>query len=315
MSACSESLISSISESPSATRKASARLSPTEEEPSIMPGQFYTRRSSSAPVSSRASIRKSGRSSSARKESAWTNFPKLSSRASTTDWLTPLGLYGDPDHLQRRETISDLYNHGVDAHCGVENSAPLSIVEESPRHTPLPTDNESLLHDAERAWSSQLDEAPRSHNKRKMGYAIGSATQSRRSSVKPIENHEPTPKSGGFLDTLRRYSFMPLLDQTPENIRAATPPIRSWTILPLQLERDKKRSSKAMLQEILDQSPTSSKSSSSKSGSRKKSASWKTPKRLSGPGRMSCSEETAPHVCLDDQMSPWSSEHGTSWLV
>ncbi|KAI0011544.1 hypothetical protein F4779DRAFT_637011 [Xylariaceae sp. FL0662B] len=305
----------SITESPTASRKVSTNgLSPTEEEPTVLPRQFLTRRSSSAPASSRQSYTKSGRSSSTRRDSSMTNFPKLASRANTTDWLTPLGLYGEPDQPRRRETISNLYNHGVDAHCGANTSTHLPILEESPLQTPLPLEFDSLFQDAERAWSFQLDEAPRAPGKR-MGRKIRDAAHQRKSSVRPIDIRKPDPYDS-LLDKLRRYSLMPLLDQTPESIRAASPPAQTWTAFPLRVEGRSKRSSKAMLQDILDRAPVSTRSSRSSSGRwrSRSSVSQKTPKRHSRPGRISCSEETAPHLCMDEQMSPWS-EREIDWVA
>ncbi|KAI2628626.1 hypothetical protein GGR54DRAFT_636341 [Hypoxylon sp. NC1633] len=216
--------------------------------------------------------------------------------------------------------MSDLYAHGVDAHCGMDIPKPLEMLEESPRQTPVPVDNFPFPDTGPR-WPHDLNEGLEIGSK-KTGSAIGAASHRRKSASKPIEARSPD-QGRGLLDQLRRYSFMPLLDHTPESIREASPPTRTWAEIPLRGDGGRKQSSKELLQEILDGKPASNRSSrvssqgSSRSGflrRRKRTNSGKAQKRPSGaPGRVSCSEDQTPHICVDEQLTPLSGSEPT-WL-
>ncbi|KAI1380545.1 hypothetical protein F4677DRAFT_441858 [Hypoxylon crocopeplum] len=202
--------------------------------------------------------------------------------------------------------MSDLYAHGIDAHCGVDVPKPLEVLEESPRQTPVPIDDFPFPKVGLR-WSQKLLERPDADSK-ESGGLIGAAAHRRRSTVKPVEART----NYGLLDELRRYSFMPLLDRTPENVRGALPPIRTGAEIPLREEGGRKQSSKELLQGILDRRPASnrpSRESSRKSlgygllGRQKRTEQ----KRSSGAlSRVSCSEDQTPHICMDEQLTPLS---------
>ncbi|KAI1205561.1 uncharacterized protein F4807DRAFT_282584 [Annulohypoxylon truncatum] len=275
------------------------------------------RRSVSEPVSPRASFGDLKLQSS-RRDGSMTCFPKLPSRTSTTDWLTPLGLFGESNMSQHKSTTPDLYVLGIDAHSGASAPKPLGVVEESPLLTPTsaPVDNFPFQSSGPQ-WPTQVDEGSDTHLK--AGSAIGVSAHRRKSSFKPIEAPKPHPNHG-LLDTLRRYSFMPLLDQTPENIREASPPARTWTDLPLREDGGRKNSSMDLLQEILDRKPAS-KMPSRRSSRRPshinvdiqgRSRTGTASSQRSGRDRMSCSEDHMPHICTDEQLTPLGSD--TTWF-
>ncbi|KAI1490188.1 hypothetical protein F5X96DRAFT_637312 [Biscogniauxia mediterranea] len=131
-----------------------------------------------------------------------------------------------------------------------------------------------------------------------------------KSGVSLLGDTEEDPNES-LLSKLRCYSFIPLLDQTPESIRGTVPPTQSWTEPPLPLEWGRKMSSMKLLQEILRKSsPPLSKTSRSNSGALKP----RNPPRLfSRPDRIPCSEDTTPHICVDEQPTPFS-ERELDWL-
>ncbi|KAI8950399.1 hypothetical protein F4801DRAFT_590468 [Xylaria longipes] len=245
-----------------------------------------------------------------------TSFPRLISRSCTNDWLTPLGLCGEMEsreQVQDQETITNLYNHGVDAHSGVCIHSPLPILEEVPRTTstcpdcsPFLDDYHSPIRENEGQWLSLAEDNNGDHRKR-LGRSIGVARHRRIKAREPRDQHQNFKEN--LLDGLRRYSFLPLLDQTPENIRGEHPTNHSWMEIPLEGDRGRKLSSQELLQQILHQSDTSSmRSSRSKS-----SSGAMTTTQLKGGGRgqsqievRPCSEDTTPHICLDEQ---WRNEN------
>ncbi|KAI1141386.1 hypothetical protein F5Y05DRAFT_259503 [Hypoxylon sp. FL0543] len=290
----------------------SPRLSPTIEEPKhkLEHSNQTQRRSFSEPVSPRASFGNRESLAARRRDGSITCFPRLPSRTCTSDWLTPLGFFGESNLSQHRATMSDLYACGVDAHCGVDIPKPLEMLEESPRQTPVPID-ESPFRTPELQWPTHPNEGSEPSGF-KPGRAIGVSAHCRRSSAKPMEARG-SDVNHGLLDKLRRYSFMPLLDHTPESIRGASLPTRTWTEVPLYEDGGRRRSSKQLLQSILDRRPApkrmswklSRKSSRSSAQARRKRTISSTQKRrTSGLDRMSCSEDHHPHICMDEQLTP-----------
>ncbi|KAI1662319.1 hypothetical protein F4813DRAFT_104870 [Daldinia decipiens] len=312
------SLIASNSPSICDIRRTSAKFNSTIEESAHVqePKLQSKRRSVSEPVSPRRSLGDIKIPTNRCRDGSMTCFPKLPSRSCTSDWLTPLGLFNEFGMPQQREMMPDLYARGVDAHCGINVSRPLEILEESPRQTPVPpTDppfRESMVQ-----WPGKLDEKPEKLS-RKTGRAIGASSHRRKSSFKS-PGVWASSTNHGLLDKLRRYSFMPLLDQTSESSRKVLPLPRAWDELPLREEGGRRYSSQALLQGLLDGKPASNKSSrkSSMSGARrqrKKTGSSATQKRHSAePGRMSCSEDQTPHICTDEQLTPFSGSE-TAWF-
>ncbi|CAJ2504826.1 Uu.00g122200.m01.CDS01 [Anthostomella pinea] len=295
---------SSSATSPRGTKRVSFDLDSVHEEMGTMAERFQRgeRRSSSAPVPEASAREQPKRAISAR---SMTSFPKLLSRTCTDEWLTPATLLkhqkgdGDP-----RDTTmsSDLYQHGVDAHFGTVQ-AHLPVLEESPMPSP-PFMQTSPFEEVGRYEA----------NSKRLGRALGSLSHRRRSSFKPAPSSDQA-QNEGLLDKLRRYSFMPLLEQTPGGIRGASPPHppleRTWTELP---DRERKRSSKEMLQDILDNvySPPN-RSSDSSSGTRKGKAPERASQDRSRMTCTSCPEDAMPHVCTDDQFTPWSEHEDFQW--
>ncbi|KAI1741667.1 hypothetical protein F4680DRAFT_464346 [Xylaria scruposa] len=240
-----------------------------------------------------------------------TSFPRLVSRSCTNDWLTPLGLLDETENHERtqhQEAIPDLYHRGVDAHSGVCIHTPLSILEEDPRTTPTCPDCSPFIDDYDRPlqkdrylWPSQ-DEEGNSDHRQKLGRSIGAASH-RRIKARELHNQQQDLKEN-LLDGLRRYSFLPLLEQTPETIRRDHPAPPSWMEIPLGGDKERKLSGQQLLQQILGQSDASSvKSSRSKSSSGAPTTTQPKngSRKLSGIAAGSCSEDTAPHTCLDGQ--------------
>ncbi|KAI1777411.1 hypothetical protein F4818DRAFT_457267 [Hypoxylon cercidicola] len=289
----------------------SPMLSPTREESTDIPEPNHRnqRLSASEPVSPKASF---GNLQSLTSGRSMTSFPKLLSRSSTSDWLTPLGLFGESSVAQHRATMTDLYTRGIDAHSGVNVPKPLEILEESPRQTPTP-DEYFPFAISESEWCKKLSEAP--ETRKKTGRALGAASHRRKSTFKATDARGSEPKYG-LLDKLRRYSFMPLSEQTPEGVREASPTPETQAEVPLQAEGGRKSSSKEMLQGIIDRKPLSNRPSRRSSrmssqfripGQRKMTGSGSSQKRQGSPGRrVSCSEDQTPHVCMDELLTPLS---------
>lgn len=308
-----------VSALPSPDKGMSPRLSPTLEESGLSPKlkPQDQRRSVSEPVSPRASFSTVRSSMSHYRDGTITCFPRLLSRTSTSDWLTPLGLLSDPHTSQQKGTASDLYARGIDAHSGVDTPKHLDMLEESPSETPGPIKSfPSQVIPLQ--WPRKLDEGPPVSSNR-TGSAIGVSSHRRKSTIKPMEARN-LDSGHSLLDQLRRYSFMPLSDHTPESIREALPPARTPADIPLLEEGGRKRSSQELLQDILDRKLASDRTSqkSSRKSSRRNSRAYAPERRKktgskatqpggrSGPGRMSCSEDQTPHICMDEQPTPLS---------
>ncbi|KAI0438237.1 hypothetical protein F4803DRAFT_569818 [Xylaria telfairii] len=220
-----------------------------------------------------------------------TSFPRLISRSCTNDWLTPLGLSNEIENeeAQHQETTTDLYNRGIDAHSGVCLYNPLPILEESPQPTPTFLNCPSFADD--------------SHS---LGRSIGVASHRRIKEREPCDQSQSLKEN--ILDGLRRYSFLPLLDQTPENIRQDHLAHPSCMEFPLEGDEGRKLSSQELLQQILHQSD---KHSMRSSGSKSSSGALNTIQPKESCGKQSeievkcCSEDTTPHICLDAQ---WGNE-------
>ncbi|KAI3324118.1 hypothetical protein HD806DRAFT_521964 [Xylariaceae sp. AK1471] len=242
-----------------------------------------------------------------------TSFPRLQSRSCTNDWLTPLGLSDEMDDDEPAQTTADLYNRSIDAHSAVCTYSPLPILEEDsratpppPKHFPLPERSCSLQEYADQ-WSCQADDDGGDYGKR-LGRSIGSASNRRIGVRAPYAEHQNP--STNLLDRLHRYSFMPHSEQTPECIRKDQPTGSAWVDIPLEGDGERKWSSLELLQEILNRSdPSSKKSSRSKSSSGQPNpARPRGSKQRDELGRVPCSEDTMPHVCMDEQWTPWTDQ-------
>ncbi|KAI0553998.1 hypothetical protein F4679DRAFT_392674 [Xylaria curta] len=245
-----------------------------------------------------------------------TSFPRLVSRSCTNDWLTPLGLLDETENHERaqhQEVIPDLYHRGVDAHSGVCLHTPLSILEEDPQTTPTCPSCSPFIDDCDRSlqknryqWLSQVEKGNSDDHRQKLGRSIGAASHRR---IKAREPHiQQQDLKENLLDGLRRYSFLPLLELTPETIRRdySVPP--SWMEIPSKGDKGRKLSSQQLLQQILGQSDASSvklSRSRSSSGAPNTTQPKEGSRKLSGVAAGSCSEDIAPHTCLGYQ---WRSQ-------
>jgi hypothetical protein len=240
-----------------------------------------------------------------------TSFPRLQSRSCTNDWLTPLGLSDELEDDEPAQTTADLYNRGIDAHSGGFIYNPLPVLEEDsrvtsslPEHSPLVHEDDSSFQAYDDQWSCQADDGNDEY-RRRLGRSIGSASHRRIGARAPNTSHQSVNTS--LFDRLRRYSFMPLSEQPPECIRRGQPTQSTWVDVPLEEDRERKLSSRELLQEILDRSdPSSMNTSRSKSSSGKPNAarSRESSKQRNVAGRVPCSEDTTPHLCTDEQLTP-----------
>lgn len=224
------------------------------------------------------------------------SFPPLRSRSCTADWIVPQ-LVQENLHPDSQHTPT-LYQCGVDAHRGF---------------TPAPNaDGDSLISISVLPTSTSPSGgsstgSPINHVKKRMGSSIGVATHRRRSTSQFADQQD---KSLGttLLDSLRRYSLMPLLDQPPEALRRKTVAPQPLEDVPLAGHR--RLSSRAMLEEILAKFPSQgSDSRHASSSSNLSKASQKASTRSSAVSRyrnVSCMEDNAPHVCVDEQPTPIS---------
>ncbi|KAI1310656.1 hypothetical protein F5Y03DRAFT_403038 [Xylaria venustula] len=238
-----------------------------------------------------------------------TSFPRLISRSCTNDWLTPLGLLDDVENgesAERREMVIDLYNDGIDAHCGTGIYNPLPILEEDSQSnsTPPPpqTDLEDCqlhIHEYEDQWPAVAGEGKEDY-KKNLGSSIGVACHKRIRARNPHDQHQG--ESGNLLNGLRRYSFLPLLDDTPEHIRRARQAQHSSTESAHE-RHNRKRSSRELLQQILHRPNSPSINSlGSKSGHWEENMVGSQKSKVRGElERAPCSEDTTPHICVDEQ--------------
>ncbi|KAK8034569.1 hypothetical protein PG993_009564 [Apiospora rasikravindrae] len=241
------------------------------------------------------------------------SFPPLRPRSCTNDWVAP-----QPElenlHPERQRTPT-LIQCGVDAHRG---NTPVSDTEEtSSISTSTPPRTTTFS-------SSSPAESPKNPTRKKsMGTSIGVASHRRRSTLHQIDQPDQTPDNTFLLDSLRRYSLMPLLEHTPEVLRRNT-------MVPKPLEdvvlSDRRRmSSRDMLEEILVKDTKAAKAAktaktrkaaSQGSGSRHSSSSSspsktyrKAPRPSSGGSSFRwhyCLDDSVPHVCADEQPTPVS---------
>ncbi|KAI0966238.1 hypothetical protein F4678DRAFT_466818 [Xylaria arbuscula] len=236
-----------------------------------------------------------------------TSFPRLISRSCTNDWLTPLGLFDDVENgesAERREMVVDFYNDGIDAHCGIGLYNPLPILEEDSQSNSTPPPQTHLedcqlhIHDEDQ-WPSVAGDGEEDY-KKNLGSSIGVACHQRIRFKSPHDQHQH--ESGTPLNGLRRYSFLPLLDHTPKHTRQTRQVRPSLTERPHE-EHSRKRSSRELLQQILHRSNSSSLNSlGSKSGQWEENMVGSQKSKVRGElERAPCSEDTTPHICVDEQ--------------
>ncbi|KAI0391771.1 hypothetical protein F5Y17DRAFT_439280 [Xylariaceae sp. FL0594] len=242
-----------------------------------------------------------------------TSFPKLRSRSCTNDWLTPLGLTDEleDDYLEpRRRTVADLYCHGVDAHVGTPASGQQPDPKESAQlaySTPTSETRSSSSLSSRLPFSGYESRWPCNSNlemphKDRLGRSIGSASH-KRISFRSAEAEEKERDRNTVINRLRRYSLAPSSGQASKSVYKAGDASAATVPVPQGGRKDEnedRRPNRGLLQNILDWAdPPDDRLKSSTS-------------LMSAGGRGACSEETAPHVCMDELSSPWS-EQSIRW--
>ncbi|KAK9788233.1 hypothetical protein AB5N19_02948 [Seiridium cardinale] len=176
----------------------------------------------------------------------------LRSCSGTGQWIATLE-EPEEDTKSIHYAALNLYECGVDAHTGARSPIPLG---EAPKHDITPEiSSPNGLGIAELSGVPLTDERPDN----KMNNRWGASSHSHKGIVDSRRLGEAS-ENGPLLDELRRYSFMPLEEQTPENMRRATLP-QEGGHEELWLRGQRKPSSKELLEEILVQSGSSRKRS------------------------------------------------------
>ncbi|KAI1843771.1 hypothetical protein JX266_010030 [Neoarthrinium moseri] len=222
------------------------------------------------------------------------SFPALPSRHCTNEWISPLGV--DEEELYKhRDVVASLYQYGIDAHTGV-CSPPLDLqtLESNMQAGNNLVAETSMLRTVELRGSVGILE--------REGQPSGSPIQKHQGSSQGTELRD-SQSYLPLMDRLRRYSFIPLEDHTPEIIRQATYRQKTSQQEELPLQGQRKRSSKELLEDILARSLTVS-AKTTVSAISGRAASRKSSTQAVKRGRVSCSEDHAPHMCLDEQMTP-----------
>ncbi|KAI1174376.1 hypothetical protein F4777DRAFT_387753 [Nemania sp. FL0916] len=236
-----------------------------------------------------------------------TSFPRLISRSCTNDWLTPLGLF---DEIESGELfgcqtmISELYSRGVDAHSGVGIYDPLPVLEErshtnstSLSRSPLQTHLSSTLENENHCSFKAEDEGQRMS--RKLGCSMGVASHKRIGQRVQHDQHKGANEN--IFGGLDNYNLIPKWEQTLDQL--AQP---SWTEIAVEESRERKRSSRDLLQGILQKSELSTtnlRRSKASPRAQRTIQQGKCSERRGKCPRLPCSEDGEPHVCLDDQSS------------
>lgn len=145
----------------------------------------------------------------------------------------------------------------------------------------------------------------------KMGSEIGVSTHRRKSSTKSTVQPEANDDNM-LLNKLRRYSFLPLLDDTPENLRSTpTPPQPTDEI---SLQAGPRRSSRDVLRKILERAPPLPKPDRAGIYHAITGAA-RAPNRGSMAGRhLSRSGDHVPHMCADEMPRHDSEAEILDWI-
>ncbi|KAK8855704.1 hypothetical protein PGQ11_011616 [Apiospora arundinis] len=257
---------------------------------------WQMRRPSSTPLPPKQAVEMTKTAASTPIRHDIVSFPPLRSRSCTNDWIAPQ--LGQENLLPDRHHTPTLYQCGVDAHRGI-TPAPDTNREPSAADTIFPNSTTSS--------GGSPTGSPKPQTKKRMGSSIGVATRLRRSSSQQIDQTDQNLGST-LLNSLRRYSLMPLLEQPPEVFRRKASAPKLLEDVPLAGHR--RLSSRAMLEDILAKFPSQSTGSRHTSSSSNMSkSSQKASKRSSATSRyrkLSCMEENAPHICVDEQPTPIS---------
>lgn len=221
------------------------------------------------------------------------SFPPLRPRSCTNDWVLPQpGLENLHPDRQHNPT---LYQYGVDAHRG---DTPSPEIE---RHSSI---SNTVQPNSTPSSRNSPPESPGNSGKKRMGSSIGIASHRRKSTVQQPDPPDQIPDTN-LLDSLRRYSLMPLLDHTPEALRKKKAAPKTIEDVPLTGKR--RMSSRAMLEDILAKAPSQGSGSRNSSSNSFSKTSREVSKRSSGGSafrRLYCIEDSVPHICVDEQPTP-----------
>jgi len=304
------------------SQRVSFELSPCHEVSNPLGRQFrrLSQRSTSEPLLGYSPEQQTKRLSGT---VSMTSFPRLKSRSCTNDWLTPLGLADESEYEEpefRRQTIANLYSYGVDAHLGTPVRSQLPILEEDSQLLAPPSpasetesssvDSHSTFPGYENQWLCEVGDKEEPDGKR-FGRSIGSAAHRRISLKAPAD--ELKEMDQGLVDRLRRYSFIPLLEQTPRYLRRAGTASAPTVPIPLvecnRVNKEEKARNRSLLQNILDWADSSAdKLTNSKPTAGMDDQLGDSSSHRHRYGRAPCSEETTPHVCMDELWTPWSDQ-------
>lgn len=180
------------------------------------------------------------------------SFPALRSRTCTNDWIKPPRQIED---LQQEisPTTPTMYECGVDAH----TCSPCDPIPSQTDKDPAPDctnlrEGGHIATWANGASTSQPPTAGEHGDKtdKRMGAAIGKSAGQRRSSSRIPEQRSPVPENALF-NRLRHYSFAPIVEQIPETLREAPIPRLLKPMNAVTAERQRRKSGKEMLEDIL----------------------------------------------------------------
>ncbi|KAI1323907.1 hypothetical protein F5Y16DRAFT_424555 [Xylariaceae sp. FL0255] len=217
---------------------------------------------------------------------------------------------GDTSHSKGK--AADLYYHGIDAHISAtsrdKTPSPDEVTSSELPTCPFVEEENSLAHfpDCGDTRPCNTNACDNSHVN-KLGRSIGSASH-RRIISKPIDHERHSDPDNTILKKLRRYSFLPLTDLTPESVRQDAASARLSMEPPIERGLELRRMSKGILQEILTRSDSlkerSRRVQSSSSAVASRSPRKQARKSEVAPWRKPCLEDSNPHICMDEQETP-----------
>ena len=232
-----------------------------------------------------------------------TSFPKLLSRHCTNDWLKPPIEIDDLIH----SVSANLYNQGIDAHCGSPSEARGQDVEEplKPRQCDYSLFSDATFVEGEGGSRERraTEVAPSAVRDIRLGTSIGNASHRRRSSV-AVELQSPHPKPTehvlpAWMDKIRKSGhkiFHPHHARGHDSSKASEQdgsetPQNSAT--EDQKSPSQPRSRDSIIRERTPELPKADRAGIYEA---------MTGSRLNYPGRRrgTCSEDNRPHVCQFD---------------
>ncbi|KAH8203187.1 hypothetical protein TruAng_002708 [Truncatella angustata] len=145
--------------------------------------------------------------------------------------------------IQSQAKSNTLYQRGIDAHTGR-------------RSPPLSSEDTEQASDSSESFRFPDNDKINKATRKGMGSTIGPSSRKRTSSAQPQQRTEPTPDT--TLDKLRRFSFPSLEDQPPGALPQFHGTYHTKSSKELLLRVQRKRSSQAILKDILAQADSAS---------------------------------------------------------